>query len=271
MYKYFEKTGDKVSSWKSKGLTDEKIISTIMSTDKSARKTIYDNARIKVGFDGDLLRQYQVTYNYGPVVNIYIVYQTTSDTKTSNITLENCLFGAIKIKNSDVDKYKYPGYGTGFDSRGNFLHPSGGYGTNVIIFGADLSSSVHANNKVNNVLVLGKAFIQGINHTTIYAEKMYSTNFSADNKKFCLSLHYNGDTSYIFVNSKEIHKFKAKDSEIVPYPLCLGGLSKDFEVGCMRASRLIGYVYDFSVDYGAIAVDDILDIHKYLMKKNGIV
>ena len=67
------------------------------------------------------------------------------------------------------------------------------------------------------------------------------------------------------------YKFKAKDSEIVPYPLSLGGLSKDFEVGYMRASRLIGYVYDFNVDYSAIAVDDILDIHKYLMKKNGIV
>ena len=74
----------------------------------------------------------------------------------------------------------------------------------------------------------------------------------------------------IVVNGKEIHKFKAKDSEIVPYPLCLGGLSKDFEVGYMRASGLVGYVYDFSVDYWAIAVDDTLDIHKYLMKNNGI-
>ena len=142
---------------------------------------------------------------------------------------------------------------------------------NVIIFGADLSSSVHANNKVSNALVLGKSFIQRINGTTIYAEKMCSTNFTVGDKKFCLSLHYNGDNSYLFVNDKEIHQFKAKDSEIVLYPLCIGGLSKDFEVGYMRASRLIGYVYDFSVDYGAIAVDDILDIHKYLMKKNGIV
>ena len=61
-------------------------------------------------------------------------------------------------------------------------------------------------------------------------------------KKICLSLHCNGDNSYLFVNGKEIHKFKAKDSEIVPYPLCLGGLYKDFEVGYMRASGLIGYV-----------------------------
>ena len=88
VYKYFEKTGDKVSSWKSKGLSNEKIISTATSTDKSATKTIYDNARMKVRFNGDLLRQNQVTYNHGPVVNIYIVYETTPDTKTSNIALE---------------------------------------------------------------------------------------------------------------------------------------------------------------------------------------
>ena len=129
---------------------------------------------------------------------------------------------------------------------------------------------MHANNKVNNVLVLGKDFIQGINGTTIFVEKMYLTNFAVDNKRFCLSLHYNGDNRYLFVNGKEIHKFKAKDSEIVPYSLCLG-LSKNFEVGYMRASGLIRYVYDFSVDYGAIAVDHILDIRKYLMKKNSIV
>ena len=272
MYKYFEEASDKVSSWKSKELSDEKFILTVTSTDKSATKAIYDNTRIKVGFNGDLLRQNQVTYNHKPVVNIHTVYETTPDTKTSNITLENCLFGAIKItKNSEVDKYKYSGYGIGFDSRESFSHPSGGNGTNVIIFGADLSSSVHANNKVNNVLVLGKALVQGINGTTIYAEKMYSTKFTVKNKKFCLSLHYNGDNSYLFVNGKEIHKIKAKDSEIVPYPLCLRGLSKDLEVGYKRASGLIGYVYGFSVNYGAIAVDDILDIHKYLMEKNGIV
>ena len=99
---------------------------------------------------------------------------------------------------------------------------------------------------------------------------MYSTNFTVNNKKFCLSLHYNGDNSYSFVNGKEIHKYKAKDSEIVSYLLCLGGLSKDFEVGYMKASGLIGYVFDFSVDYGAVTLDDILDIRKYLMKKNGV-
>ena len=161
VYKYFEKTGYKVSLWKSKGSFDEKIISTTVSTDKSATKTIYDNAKIKVRFNGDLLRHDQVTYNHRTVVNVYIVCETTPNTKTSNIALENCLFGAVKlIKNPDVGKYKYSGYGIGFDSRRIFSRTSAEDGRNVIIFGADMSSSVHANSKLNNVLVLGKAVIQ---------------------------------------------------------------------------------------------------------------
>ena len=125
--------------------------------------------------------------------------------------------------------------------------------------------------KKNNILVLGKDFVQGINGTTIYAEKLYSINFIENNKKFCLSLHYNGAKSYLFVNGTEIRKFKAKDSEIVATPLCLGNISKDFSVDNIKKTGLNGYVYDFSVDYDAIAVDDILDIHKYLMEKNGIL
>ena len=100
---------------------------------------------------------------------------------------------------------------------------------------------------------------------------MHSIHFIENNKKFSLSLHYNGANSYLFVNGTEIHKFKAKYSEIVPYPLCLGNISKKFYVDNTKKAGLNGYAYDFSVDYDAIAVDDILDIHKYLMEKNGIV
>ena len=104
-------------------------------------------------------------------------------------------------------------------------------------------------------------------------EKLHSINFIENNKKFCLSLHCNGANSYLFVNGTEVCKFKAKDSEIVTTPFCLGNISKDFPVGNCKKKHtgLNGYVYDFSVDYDAIAVDDILDIHKYLMEKNGIV
>ena len=84
-------------------------------------------------------------------------------------------------------------------------------------------------------------------------------------------MHYNGANSYLFVDDTEIHKFKAKDSVIVATPLCLGNISRGFSADNMKKAGFYGYVYDFSVDYDAIAVDNILDIHKCLMKKNGIV
>ena len=96
---------------------------------------------------------------------------------------------------------------------------------------------------------------------------MYPINFTVTGKKICLSLHHNGANSYSFVNGTEIIKFKAKDSEIVATPLCLGNISKDWSVDNMKKTGFNGYVYDFSVDYDAIAVDDFLDIHNYLMKK----
>ena len=108
-------------------------------------------------------------------------------------------------------------------------------------------------------------------NTTIYAEKIYSTNFTVANKHFCFSLHYNDGDSCLFVNGKQIIDFKAKDYEIVPYPFCIGGLSKDSSASNTQKTGIGGYVYDFSVDYWAIAADKILDIHKYLMKKNNIV
>ena len=84
-------------------------------------------------------------------------------------------------------------------------------------------------------------------------------------------MHYNGANSYLFVNGTKIYKFKVKDPEIVATPLCLGNISKDSSADNMKKTGFNGYVYDFSVGYDAIAVDDILDIQKYLMKKNNIV
>ena len=100
---------------------------------------------------------------------------------------------------------------------------------------------------------------------------MYAINFTVVRNKFCLSLHYKGANSYLFVNSREIYKFKAKDSKIAVGPICLGNISKDWSVDNMKRTGFNGYVYDFSVSYYAIAVDHIKDIHKYLMKRNDIV
>ena len=82
-------------------------------------------------------------------------------------------------------------------------------------------------------------------------------------KKFCSSLHYNRANSYLFVNGTEIYKFKAKDSEIVVTPVCLGNISKDWSVDDMKRTGFNGCAYDFSVDYDAIAIGDILEIHKF--------
>ena len=134
-----------------------------------------------------------------------------------------------------------------------------------------MSSSVHVDNKGKDILILGKGPTQGLGEHSLTAEKMYSINFTDHRKKCCLSLHYNGVNSYLFVNGTEIIKFKAKDSEIVATPLCLGNVSKDWSVDNRKDTWLNGYFYDFSVGYHDIAADDILDIHKYLMKKNNMI
>ena len=94
-------------------------------------------------------------------------------------------------------------------------------------------------------------------------------NFTVTKIKFCLSLHY-GANSYLFVNGTEIYKYKAKDSEILASPLCIGNISKDWSIDNMKKTGFNGYVYDFSADYDATDVYDIKDIHKYL-NKNDIV
>ena len=84
-------------------------------------------------------------------------------------------------------------------------------------------------------------------------------------------MHYNGDNSYLFVNGKPVINFKAKNFELIKYPMCLGGLSKDYDTNSHKDTGLSRNIYDFSVDYRATTTDEILDIHKYLMEKNNIV
>ena len=136
----------------------------------------------------------------------------------------------------------------------------------IIIFGVDMSSSVHIDNKKKKILILGKGPTQGLEHT-LTAEKMYSINNTVTKNKFCLSLYYNGANSYLFVNGTETYRFKTKDSEIVATPLCLGNITKDWSIDNMKRAGFNGYICDFSVDYEAIDVDGIKDIYKYLMKK----
>ena len=206
------------------------------------------------------------------VVNIYNVYEISKSINISDyLTLENCLIGAVTLtKNADIDRYGYSGYEIGFDRHGSFPFPGTGLGRNVIIFGVDMSSPTKIDNRKKDILILGKGPTQGLEHL-LSAEKIYSIDFTEHNKNFCLSLHYNGANSYLFVNGTEIHKFKAKGSEIVATPVCLRNISKNWSVDDMKKSGFNGYIYDFCVDYDAIVADNILDIYNYLMKKNDTV
>ena len=107
------------------------------------------DTKTKVEFKGSCLKQDKITYDHGKVVNIYIVYEISRNSNISNYpTLENCIFGAVSLaKNADIDKYKYSGYGIGFDRKGSFSFPGTGLGRNVIIFGVDMSSSTKFDNK----------------------------------------------------------------------------------------------------------------------------
>ena len=176
-----------INKWKSKGLSNQYldtfgIIGDIMLSKKiKPMHVIFKAKGTLVSHENDIIAE-------GPITNIYIVYKTSSKTVNSNFVFRNCLFGAINITNttnSDTDKWKYSGYGVGFDSTGSFTHPDDGKNAkNIIVFGADMSNSRHATKKTQSVLVLGYGLIQKINDTTIYAERMYSPNFTADTKYF---------------------------------------------------------------------------------------
>ena len=274
VYRYFKFIANTsfISEWISKGLSSESIKPPTTSNNSLAPAINSYGTKTRVKFTGSCLQQSKLTYIHKKIVNIYVVYKLGASSSNDNeSTIRNCLFGAVTLtENTDIDKYGYSGYRTGFDRRSSFSFPDDGFGQNIIIFGVDLSSSPHIDNKKKDILVLGRGPTQGLEHT-LTAEKMYSFNFTVTKKLLCLSLHYNGANSYLFVNGTEIYKFKAKYSEIVASTLCLGSISKDWSTDNMEKTGFNGYTYDFSVDYDATDVDDIKDIHKYLMKKNGIV
>ena len=147
----------------------------------------------------------------------------------------NCLFGSVKLtKNTDLDKYNYTGCDIAFYFRSEFLFTDGSYGKNVIVFGADMSSSVHVDNKRKDILILGERPAQGLDDMTLTAEAKYPINFTSSGKRFVLSLHYNGSNSFLFVNARKVYHFKGKNSEIKDYALCLGNFSKDFTINKMK-------------------------------------
>ena len=149
----------------------------------------YDMGKIRIKFNGSFLNPFSPTILHGEIVNIYIGYAISDYFNASNYpTIENCFFGSVKLtKNSDIDKYRYSGYGIGFDRKGFFSHPSGGTGENVIIFGVDMGSWKIIDNRKKDILILGKGSTQGLEHT-LSAEKMYSINFTEKKQNILFEL-----------------------------------------------------------------------------------
>ena len=168
-----------ISSRKSKVLSAENIKPPTTSDNSLTPELNYYGTKTRVKFTGSCLKQSKISYTHGKVVNIYIVYELgASSSHVNDPTLKNCLFGAVTLtKNADIDKYGYSGYGIGFDRRGSFLFPSGGFGQNVLIFGVDMSSSTHFDKKKEDIFVLRIVLTQRLEHT-LTAEKMYKINFT---------------------------------------------------------------------------------------------
>ena len=174
MYKYFKMitNTDYISSWKSKGLSAESIKPPTTSDNSLTPALSYYGTKTRVKFTGSCLKQPKISYTHGKVVNIYIVYELNKIYTKTTPTLVNCLFGAVSLtKNADIDKYKYSGYGIGFYRGGLYILPSGKFGRNVIIFGVDMSSSVHVDNKGKDILILGNGPTQGLGEHSLTAEK----------------------------------------------------------------------------------------------------
>ena len=230
-----------ISEWKSTGIfiySDDSSMKGIEDT-KTNLPELKNDGRMPVYLQGNHFQQNNVIIpNNNNVINIYDVYKLDPISSTRNIdyTIQNGLFGTMKItKNTDSSKNNYTGYGLCFDKGGEFGHTvrQGNFdratnAKNVIIFGVDMSSSIQATNRANNIYVMGKGFIQGINDTTIYAEKLLNNNFTEFGVKFALSLSYNGDNSFLFANGRQELKFKAKDDQIINEKLCLGSLSSEW-------------------------------------------
>ena len=274
-----------ISEWKSTGIYNHSSNSSMnaVANTKIDLLNFKNDGRMNIYLSGNHFQQIIETFpNINNAINVYCVYKLDpiASTRDTSYTIQNALFGAMQItKNAtDYDKNNCKRYGICFDERSQFGHTitedgrvHTTNGRNVLIFGADMSFSTHANNRANHIYFMGDGLTKGINDTTLYAEKNYWRNFIDPGKKFVLSLHYNGDNSYLFVNGRQELKFKAKTDQLVKEKLCIGNLSDQWTVSESEKTGLYGNIYDFVVDYEQIlGVKIIYDMHRYLIIKHDI-
>ena len=281
----FQFTNGKISTWKSTGIFNYSVDSNMNAVGDASGdlRDIKNDGRMYVYLSDNHFQQNKVIIpNNDNVINIYCVneIQPISSSRDTSFTIQNALFGAMQITKDATDNSKnnYKGHGICFDERSQFGHAitEGGFthttnGKNVLIFGTDMSFSVHATNRANHIYLMGEGLTQGINDTTIYVQKNYYRNFTDPGKKFVLSLHYNGDDSYLFVNGRQELKFKVKTDQLVKEKLCIVNLSDQWIASVSEKTGLYGNIYNFLVDYQAIVgVGPIYDMHRYLMTKHNV-
>ena len=222
----------------------EKILK-ITKSNSNFAPTFVDHVLPDINFDGNCLIN-NIIPIFKKVINLDItpILNPWLRNLKTDLTLKNRLFGFEKLtKNADQDKSNYSGYGIGFDSHSEFSFTDESMGK--FVFGADMSSSVHIDNKNKDLWILGEGPTQGLDDSTLTTQVDNSINFTQPNKRFVLSLHDNGSNSFVFVNAIKICWFKAKDSEIRDYKLFLGNISKDFTINYMKKAWLKGSVIFF--------------------------
>ena len=255
----FQFTNVKISTWESTGIFNYSGDFNMKAVGDASEDLpeIKNDGRMYVYLSGNHFQQNKVIIlNNDNVINIYCVYEieTISSSRDTSFTIQNALFGSIQITKNAIDNSKN-------DTNGR----------NVLIFGVEMSFSVHATNRANSIYVMGNGLTQGIHSTTLYVEKNYWRSFTDPGKKFIISLHDDGDESYFFVNGRNELKFKAKTNQLVKEKLCIGNLSDQWIASESEKTGLYGNIYDFLVDYQAIVgVGPIYNMRRYLMTKQNI-
>ena len=234
----FGLTSKDISEWKSTGIYNYSSDSNMNAVvDSGGYLSDIKNGRMHVYLSGNHSQQNKVIIpNNNNAINIYCVYKLDpiASSRDTSFTIQNALFGAMQITKNATDNSEnnYKGYGICFDERSQFSHTitedgrtHTANGRNVLIFGVDMSFSAHATNRANHIYLMGDGLTQGINDTTLYVENNYWRNFTDPGKKFIISLHYNGDESYFFLNGRQELKFKAETDQLVKEKLCIGNFS----------------------------------------------
>ena len=273
-------TSNDISEWKSTGIYNYSSDSNMnaVANAKSTLTNLKNDGRMHVHLSGNHFQQNKVIIpNNNNAINVYCVYKLDSiaSSRDTSFTIQNALFEAMQITEyaTDSDKNNYKGYGICFDEKSQFSHTitedgrtHSTNGRKVLIFGVDMSFSAQATNRANHIYLT-----RGINDTTLYVEKNYWRSFTDPGKKFIISLHYNGDESYFFVNGRQELKFNAKTDQLVKEKLWIGNLSDQWTASESEKTGLYGSIYDFVVDYEQIVgVKSIYDMHRYLMTKHNI-